>query len=96
MKANIFVSCFAPDQSADEQKTCLDCTLNINVNIAELDSKHPDCYKLFYITAEVDDPKVLLNEQLWPEGIYVRWYRPAEKMQNNARNTESATSVNCD
>ena len=36
---------------------------------------------------------------LWPEGIYVRWYRPAEKMLNkDARNAEprngSATSVN--
>ena len=36
-----------------------------------------------------------------PEGIYVRWYRPAEKMLNkDARNAEtrngSATSVNRD
>ena len=66
------------------------------MNIAELDSKHPDSFKSFYITAEVDDSKVFLNAQLWPEGIYVRWYRPTEKMQNNARDTESVTSVNKD
>ena len=69
-KANIFASRFAPDQRVDELKTYLDGKLNINVNTAELDSKHPDSYKSFYISAEVDDPKVFLNEQLWPEGIY--------------------------
>ena len=77
----------------------LDGKLNTNVNIAELDSKHPDCYKSFYISAEIDDPKAFLNELLWPEGIYVRWHRPAEKMLNkDARNAEprngSSTSVN--
>ena len=98
-KANIFASRFAPDQSADELKTYLDGKLNTNVNIAELDSKHPDCYKSFYISVEIDDPKAFLNEHLWPEGIYVRLYRPAEKMLNkDARNAEpgngSSTSVN--
>ena len=42
----------------------LDGKLNTNVNIAELDSKHPDCYKSFYISAEIDDPKAFLNELL--------------------------------
>ena len=98
-KANIFASRFAPDQSADELNTYLDGKLNTNVNIAELDSKYPDCYKSFYISAEIDDQKAFLNEHLWPEGIYVRWYRPAEKMLNkDARNAEprngSSTSVN--
>ena len=101
-KANIFASRFAPDQRVDGLNTHLDGKLNINVNIAELDSKHPDCYQSFYISAEIDDPKAFLNEHIWPEGItYVRWYRPAEKMQNKyARNAEprngSAASVNRD
>ena len=43
-----FASRIAPDLSTDKLKAYLYCKLNINVNIAELDSKKPDCYKSFY------------------------------------------------
>ena len=72
-KANIFASRFAPDQSADELNTYLGSKLNTNVNIAELDSKHPDCYKSFYISAEIDDPKAFLNEHIYGQ----KEYRPS-------------------
>ena len=52
------------------------------MNISQLELKHPKSYSSFYVSAEVEDPKVFMDGHIWQEGIYVRWYRPAEKIQH--------------
>ena len=48
---------------------CITCT--------KLAITHPDDYSSFLVVAEVDNPRSLLDGQLRPENIFVRWYRPA-------------------
>ena len=44
------------------------------------------------MSADVDDPKVFLDGELWPEGVC--WYKPAEKMkQQESKNTVRGTST---
>ena len=83
-RANIFATRFSPEQCPNELKNYLDKTLDVSVTCTQLDSKYPDSYTSFYISAEVDDPAVFMNEQIWPEGIFVRWYRPTENTRQRA------------
>ena len=77
-RANIFASRFAPDQChAVALKRYLDAAFRTSVTCTKLDTKHPDDYSSFLVVAEVDNPRSLLDGQLWPENISVRWYRPA-------------------
>ncbi|KAK2185702.1 hypothetical protein NP493_226g05033 [Ridgeia piscesae] len=77
-KANVFAMRFPPDQSADDLKRYLECKLNVSVICSLLKSKYP-----------VDDPKMLLDGHIWPEGIFVRWFKPSEKVQrSNTRKTD--------
>jgi len=78
-RANIFATRFAPDQCPDKLKQYLDNKLNANVTCTRLASKYPDSYSSFYVSAEIAEPTVFLDSQLWPEGIYVRWFRPVTK-----------------
>ena len=82
---------FAPDEKADDLKRYLESKLNISVNISQLESKHPESYSSFYVSGEVVDPKVFLDGHIWPEGISVRWYRPAEKIQRKDTFVTSAS-----
>ena len=70
------------------------------MNNSQLESKHPKSYSSFHVFAEVENPKVFLDGYIWLEGIYVRWYRPAEKIQRkdtkNAEFIDSVTSANHD
>ena len=83
-RANIFATRFSPDQCPDELKSYLDKTLNVSVTCTQLGSKYPESYTSFYISAEVDNPNIFMNEQIWPEGIFVRWYRPTENTRQRA------------
>ena len=76
-RANIFASRFAPDQCPVALKRYLDSALQTSVTCTKLDTKHPDEYSSFLVVADVDNPRSLLDGQLWPENIFVRWYRPA-------------------
>ena len=84
----MFATRFPPDQSADDLKRYLDSKLHLNVTCSLLKSKYPEYYRSFYVSAEVDDPKVFLDGHIWPEGIFVRWYKPAEKQRTNTRQTD--------
>ena len=88
-KANVFATRFPPDQSADNLKRYLDGKLNVNVTCLLLKSKYPEYYRTFYVSAEVDDPKVFLDGHIWPEGSFIRWFKPSEKVQrSNTRKTD--------
>ena len=88
-KANVFATRFPPDQSADDLKRYLDGKLNVNVTCSLLKSKYPEYYRSFYVSAEVDDPKVFLDGHIWPESIFVRWFIPSEKAQrSNTRKSD--------
>ena len=73
-RANIFASRFAPDQCPVALKRYLDSDLQTSVTCTKLDTKHPDDYSSFLVVADVDNPRSLLDGQLWPENIFVRWY----------------------
>ena len=95
-KANVFATRFPPDQSADDLKRYLDSKLKLNVTCSLLKSKYPEYYRSFYVSAEVDDPKVFLDGHIWPEDIFVRWFKPAEKQRTNTRQTDCMDDSNGD
>ena len=53
--------CFPSDQNAHDQKRYLDGKLYVNVTCLLLKSKHQEYYQSFYVSSEVDDPKVFLD-----------------------------------
>ena len=71
-------------QNADDLNRYLDGKLNLNVTCLLLKCKYPENYWSFYVSAEVDDPKVFLDGHIWPEDIFVRWFKPSDKVQMNS------------
>ena len=86
--ANVFATRFDPNLETQELKSYLENKLSLNVSCERLQSKYADHYSSFYIKAECDDPSVFMDPELWPEGIYFRWYRPS-------RNVKKADDVSC-
>ena len=44
------------------------------MKVSSLETKH-DSYASFHITCECDNPSVFMDPFLWPEDIFVRWWR---------------------
>ncbi|KAJ8050291.1 hypothetical protein HOLleu_03433 [Holothuria leucospilota] len=79
--ANVFATRFSPEVDTDELKDYLEEKLSLTVSVERLQSKFSNYYSSFYIKAECDDPTVFMDPEIWPEGIYFRWYRPNRVVQ---------------
>ena len=74
--ANLFATRFSPDLTCTDLESYLCDVSKIHTKCEKLESKHPDSYSSFYVRAECDDPEVFINQEIWPEGIYFRWFKP--------------------
>ena len=70
---SVFASKFDPSLTAEQLKAYLTSKLNIEVICDKLDTVRKR-FSSFKITAECEDPVILLNAELWPEGAYVRTF----------------------
>ena len=72
--ANLFATRFDPSVSAEQLGNYLSEKLKLNVNVSAVTTKH-STYASFHITCQCPDPSVFLSEDLWPENIFVHWWR---------------------
>ena len=72
-QTNIFAWRLSPDQCPDALKRYLDAALRTTVTCTKLNSEHRGaCSSFLVVIAEVDNPRSLLDGQLWPEDILVQ------------------------
>ena len=82
-RASIFVTGFCPDTEATAVKNYVQDKTDLVVTCDKLESRY-DTYSSFHITAMCEDPEVLLNGNIWPDGIRFRWFR--EPRRGDRRN----------
>ena len=75
--ANVFVSRLEPGLEPEAIKAYLDETLKVNCKVEC--TKASQWYTSFHIECVCKDPSVFMNDQLWPDGAYVRWWKPARR-----------------
>ena len=74
--ASVFATRFEPQVTCDDIVVYLNSHLSpkLHVKVASLETKH-NSYASFHITCECEDPSVFMDPFLWPEDIFVRWWR---------------------
>ena len=74
--ASVFATRFEPQVTCDDIVVYLNYHLSpkLPVKVASLETKH-NYYASFHITCECDDTSVFMDPFLWPEDIFVRWWR---------------------
>ena len=72
--ANVFATRFDPSTTVAELKAYLDVALDVDAKVEKIETKF-DTYASFHITCECTEPIKFMDEKLWPEDIYVRWWR---------------------
>ena len=69
----VFVSRLGPDETEATIKTYLETTLKLDVKV-EL-CKLSNTQSSFHITSECPNPSVFMADDIWPVGVYRRWWR---------------------
>ena len=74
--ASVFATRFEPHVTCDDILVYLNARLSVKlpVKVSSLETKH-ESYASFHITCECDNPSVFMDPFLWPEDIFVRWWR---------------------
>ena len=74
--ASVFATRFEPQVTCDDILVYLNSRLSVKlpVKVSSLETKH-DSYASFHITCECDNPSVFMDPFLWPDDIFVRWWR---------------------
>lgn len=70
--ANVFASRLEPGVTEAQVKDHLDSTLSLNCKVECV--KSTDWYTSFHITCACPNPMVFMDEAIWPDGTYVRWW----------------------
>ena len=72
--ASVFASRFDTTVSSEMLKSYLEERLNLKVQVDSVKTRY-DTYHSFHIISECENPKVFMEESVWPEGAYVRWWK---------------------
>ena len=73
--ASIFASRFSTDVSDRQLKSYLEGKLPGHDIVVNSVKTRYDTYRSFHIWCACPNPLVLLKEEVWPEGAYVRWWK---------------------
>ena len=84
--ANVFVSRLGQYETEATIKTCLETTLKLDVKV-EL-CKLSETQSSFHVTSLFLNPSVFMDDDLWPVGVYRRWWR-----QHRSASTDEETAV---
>jgi len=82
--ANVFISRFDPDVTADQVKRYLEEKLNLKIDVESVKTRF-DTYASFHVKCTCEDPSVFMDEELWPDKAYVRWWREKKEIKSGAR-----------
>ena len=82
--ASVFATRFEPHVTDTDIAHYLSRRLDVKVAVEAVDTKY-DTYSSFHITCECADPAIFMEPSLWPEDIFVRWWR-------SPRNTTATSS----
>ena len=74
--ASVFVTGFTADVEAVQIREHVETCTGLKVEVVKLDTKH-DTYSSFHVKATCDNPSVFMDDDLWPEGVRYRWFKPA-------------------
>ena len=72
--ASVFATRFEPHVTDSDISVYLTNRLAVKVDVTALATKH-DTYASFHVTCECEDPSIFMDPTLWPENIFVRWWR---------------------
>lgn len=72
--ASVFASRFDTSVSCEMLKKYLEERLNLKVDVSPVKTRY-DTYHSFHVMAECENPKVFIDDSVWPEGAYVRWWK---------------------
>ena len=67
---------FTADVEAVQIREHVETCTGLKVEVVKLDTKH-DTYSSFHVKATCDNPSVFMDDDLWPEGVRYRWFKPA-------------------
>ena len=70
--ASVLASRLAPDLTEAVLKSYVDSELGLSVNVECV--KTTDWHTSFHITCRCEDTAVFMNESIWTDGAYVRWW----------------------
>ena len=85
--ANIFATRFDTEVTAEDLKAHLVEKLSVNVTVEAVKTKY-DGYRSFHITSRCEDPSIFMKDHVWPQNIYVRWWR-RERDPSSAQSGDS-------
>lgn len=88
--ANVFATRFDPDVSVSSIKDYLKNNLPADtqdLTVEAVTTKY-NTYASFHITAKCPDPSVFMNVDLWPEDIFVRWWREHKQKRVDAQHIQ--------
>ena len=90
--ANVFASRFDPDITAEQLTGYLQKETKLTVQVEKVKTKF-DTYSSFHIKCRCEKPEIFMDENLWPEKAYVRWWRE-KKTKGGTSNGELAVLQN--
>jgi hypothetical protein len=82
--ANVFATRFHPGVNEVKVKDFLDSRLKLETSVTCV--KVTEWYSSFHITCACEDPSVFMDDSLWPEGVFVRWW--GEKRHKQSRHSD--------
>ena len=84
--ASVFASRLAPDLTDAGLKSYLDSELGLSVNVGCV--KATDWHTSFHITCRCENTAVFMNDIIWPEGAYVRWWGEKRRGSNGSAHSD--------
>ena len=72
--ASVFASRFDTSVSGEMLKSYLEERLKLEVQESPVKTRY-DTYHSFHVMSECENPKVFMDESVWPDGAYVRWWK---------------------
>ena len=98
--ANVFASRLDPDLSDADLKSYLAETLKLSADSLMVACvKRSEWHTSFHVKCECENPSIFMNEEIWPEDAYVRWWREPKKTngqtdQNGTKSTGANDATN--
>ena len=86
--ASVFASKLAPELTVAVLKSYLDSKLGSSVNVECV--KATDWHTSFHITCRCENTAVFMNESIWPEGAYVRWWGEKRRISSGPDHNDSS------
>ena len=84
----MFASRLAPELTDAVLKSYLDSKLGLSVNVECV--KATDWHTSFHITCRCENTAVFMNESIWPEGAYVRWWGENRRSSSGSDHNDSS------